>query len=239
MAVTTTKTNIMTIIEEDGGDPTGAGGKGINDNFKKIDDLFDGDVAQCAKFAPIASFAPVSSGVDYTVGTTPYPVAAWGSSFKTKGAENNGEIYLGKIAPLPAFGHYAYTVKLICIGGQDVYLEYIVTGTGPHMGYVKKIQEIDIHNSHAALITSNDDDYSTEVIDQEPPSYLFINSCWFMVSNSSLYCGVFGEYKYGSIVHATVYPAYVDRTAINSYDEYIGDNANAVHVWTYSNSDLS
>ena len=59
MAVTTTKTNIMTIIEEDGGDPTGAGGKGINDNFKKIDDLFDGDVAQCAKFAyrPHGSYA--------------------------------------------------------------------------------------------------------------------------------------------------------------------------------------
>lgn len=68
MAVTTYTNQNLTLIREDGSDPTGSGGKIINDNFKKIDEaLFSGGsaIVECARNANYANTASYASYANY------------------------------------------------------------------------------------------------------------------------------------------------------------------------------
>ena len=215
MAVTTTKTNIMTIIEEDGGDPTGAGGKVINDNFKKIDDLFDGDDCKSAEFSKIAGITPIGNSSSYyhTVGTTNYPIAIWGTTFES--GFNGGDAYVGKIGYLPPFGPFAYIVKIVIINNSRLddsrYLECRVLGCNSVVTRVISLGDWLFSDTHDNYINVN----------AGAPSYINETECSFTAISGALYCGIWGS-SGGSTLSVTTYASYIDNTVLNSNGDYIG-----------------
>ena len=65
MAVTTYTNQNLVLIRENGSDPTGAGGKIINDNFKKIDEALFSGTSAIVDYARYAESAYSTSYADY------------------------------------------------------------------------------------------------------------------------------------------------------------------------------
>lgn len=65
MAVTTYTNQNLTLIREDGSDPTGSGGKIINDNFKKIDEALFSGTSAIVEYARNANYAVTASQASY------------------------------------------------------------------------------------------------------------------------------------------------------------------------------
>lgn len=213
MAVTTTKTNIMTIIEEDGGDPTGAGGKVINDNFKKIDDLFDGDdcksaisLTQAPDIAKNTGFSnPGAQGASYRVtsGNIQYPVAIWGTSFQTGVYfESYDHVSMAPIAKLPPYGPFMYRVMAYVAPNASqsggYYIEFIIHGYNGNFNNDNLLGTITYSHGYDGA-TGN---WSFEkVIYDDEPDHRNNYTLYVKINNGSLYCG------------ALMYPAYTDRNA--------------------------
>lgn len=246
MAVTTSKTNIMTIIQEDGSDPSGAGGKIINDNFKKIDDLFDGDDCKSALVANSLASAPSiaantgfsrhnATGSSYriTSGGVSYPVAIWGASFQT-GAQTEGGyswVTMAPIAKVPPYGPLMYRIMATIAPNTEqdrpIYLECIIGG---YNGYFNTAAEVEgsVTYSSSGQWTLG---YASD-IGGTPGHHRTI---YFGTENGSLYCGACMEDDWGSIynalvMHVTVISLYSDDTPFTNTNIYYydhGDDSNS------------
>ena len=65
MAVTTYKGQNLVLIQENGSEPTGSGGKIINDNFKKIDEALFSGTSAIVEYARNANYANTASYASY------------------------------------------------------------------------------------------------------------------------------------------------------------------------------
>ena len=248
MAVTTTKTNIMTIIEEDGGDPTGAGGKLINDNFKKIDDLFDGDDCKSAIVAnSLASAPPIAAntgfsrhnatGANYRVtsGGVHYPVSVWGASFQT-GAQKQG-IYswvnmapIAKVSPYgPLMYHIMAAIAPNTVQDEPVCLECVIYGSNGTFAVYGGVQGKILYASDSSEYGAWALGYAYDVYDTTPHD----RTIYFGTENGSLYCGACMSHDGDSIYNALV----INVTAISIYtDDTVFPNENIYYQEEDSNS---
>lgn len=218
MSVTTQKTNIMTVIKENGGDPTGSGGNLINENFKTIDGLFTGQYAKRALqanqvlsapgIAQNTGFSPPTSWPTVTL-TSTYPIALWGD---LGNAHTSGSMIEPPMcAALPPYGPIMFHVLVAGYNTADtssrIYAECLVFGWDTVLTGAKVLHAYDESGNTLSLNAIA----SKYGLPTSPTK-----SVAFYTLNGALYCGLSSSSNSVWCTHMTAIGIYPQLSPIYS-----------------------